>query len=245
MEIYKRDFIDFLLDKEALKIGEFKLKSGRISPYFINTGMFDDGKSIGSLGYYYAAKIADRFKEDFDIIFGPAYKGIPLSVTTTIALSKDFGINKGYAFNRKESKGHGEATKQDIQKNWIVGHKIENNDRILIIDDVFTTGGTKYESIDLLNRVADNLEYPGLIIAVDRQELGGGKSLDSLTKISAIEDFEKKTRIPVDSIVDISEIIDYLWDAQKISASDKQRLEDYLRTYGTEEAKGGLWNGYN
>jgi len=228
MEEYKQRFIDFLLDKEALKIGEFKLKSGRISPYFVNTGMFDDGESIGKLGYFYAAKIADKFGEEFDIVFGPAYKGIPLSVTTTIALSSDFGINKGYSFNRKEPKGHGEATKQ---KNWIVGHKIEDDSRILMIDDVFTTGGTKYESIDLLNSVADNLRYIGLIIAVDREEVGeDGKS--------AIKQFEEKTGIPVDSIVNISEIINYLWDAKKITATDKQRLEEYLKKYGIEEVKG-------
>ena len=222
MEEYKQKFIDFLLDKEALKIGEFTLKSGMISPYFVNTGMFDDGESIGKLGYFYAAKIADKFGEEFDIVFGPAYKGIPLSVTTTIALNRDFGINKGYSFNRKEPKGHGEATKQ---KNWIVGHKIEDGSRILMIDDVFTTGGTKYESIDLLNSVADNLHYVGLIIAVDREEVGeDGKS--------AIKQFEEKTGIPVDSIVSISEIINYLWDAKKITASDKQRLEEYLRKYG-------------
>jgi len=230
MEEYKQRFIDFLLDKEALKIGEFKLKSGRISPYFVNTGMFDDGESIGKLGYFYAAKIADKFGEEFDIVFGPAYKGIPLSVTTTISLSSDFGINKGYSFNRKEPKGHGEAIKQ---KNWIVGHKIEDDSRILMIDDVFTTGGTKYESIDLLNSVADNPHYVGLIIAVDREEVGeDGKS--------AIKQFEEKTGIPVDSIVRISEIINYLWDAKKITASDKQRLEEYLKKYGIEEVKGRL-----
>ena len=231
MEEYKQKFIEFLLDKEALKIGEFKLKSGRISPYFVNTGMFDDGESIGKLGYFYAAKIADKFdSEEFDIIFGPAYKGIPLSVTTTISLSSDFGINKGYSFNRKEPKSHGEATKHDRQKNWIVGHKIEDGSKILIIDDVFTTGGTKYEAIDLLNSIADNLHYIGLIIAVDREEVGeDGKS--------AIKQFEEKTGIPVDSIVSISEIINYLWDAKKITASDKQRLEEYLKKYGIEEVK--------
>lgn len=222
MEEYKQRFIDFLLNKEALKIGEFKLKSGRISPYFVNTGMFDDGESIGKLGYFYAAKIADKFGEEFDIVFGPAYKGIPLSVTTTIALSSDFGINKGYSFNRKEPKGHGDAARQ---KNWIVGHKIEDGSKILMIDDVFTTGGTKYESIDLLNSVAESLRYIGLIIAVDREEVGeDGKS--------AIKQFEEKTGIPVDSIVSISEIINYLWDAKKITASDKQRLEEYLEKYG-------------
>ncbi|MCK4433402.1 MAG: orotate phosphoribosyltransferase, partial [Methanomicrobia archaeon] len=116
------------------------------------------------------------------------------------------------------------------QKNWIVGYKIEDGSKILIIDDVFTTGGTKYEAIDLLDSVADNLRYIGLIIAVDREEVGeDGKS--------AIKQFEEKTGIPVDSIVSISEIINYLWDAKKITASDKQRLEEYLKKYGIEEVK--------
>jgi len=231
MEEYKKEFIDFLLEKNALKIGEFTLKSGRKSPYFVNTGMFDDGASIANLGYFYAAKIADKFEsEDFDIVFGPAYKGIPLSITTTIGLSCNIIGNKSYSFNRKEPKGHGEATKQDKQKNWIVGHKIEDGNRILFVDDVFTTGDTKYESINLLNSVANNLKYVGLIIAVDRQETG-------VDGTNAIKQFEEKTGIPVDSIVNTSEIIDYLWNNKKISEKDKGRLENYLREYGTEEVK--------
>jgi len=234
MKNYKKDFIDFLLKNDALKIGEFELKSGRMSPYFVNTGMFGDGESIGSLGDFYAAKIADKFKtKEFDIIFGPAYKGIPLSVTTAIALNRDFHINKGYAFNRKGPKGHGEATKQEKQKNWIVGHKISDGDKILILDDVFTTGDTKYEAIDLLNSVADNLQYTGLVIAVDRQEVG-------TNGISAIKQFEEKTKIPVDSIVNISEIVEYLGDTKQITKLDKKRLENYLGKYGIEEVRRGL-----
>ncbi len=239
MQAYKKNFIEFLLNKEALKIGEFELKSGRMSPYFINTGMFDDGKSIGKLGYFYAAKIADRFRpEEFDIIFGPAYKGVPLAVTTAIALSKDFDINKGYAFNRKEPKDHGEATKQEAtkqekQKNWIVGHKIKDGDKIIMLDDVFTTGKTKYEAIDLLDSVTDYIYTAGLIIAVDRQEVGTDGT-------SAIQQFEEKTKIPVDSIVSISEIIEYLWSNKRITQPDRQRLEDYLKEFGIEEVRRNL-----
>ncbi len=234
MEAYKEGFIDFFLEKEALKIGEFRLKSGRMSPYFINTGVFDDGESIGELGNSYATKIVDKFKpEEFDIIFGPAYKGISLAVTTAISLSRDFGINKGYAYNRKEPKGHGEATKQDRQKNWLVGSEIKEGSKILMLDDVFTTGDTKYEAIDLLNSVADNLQYTGLIISVDRQEVG-------LDGTSAIKQFEEKTKIPVDSIVNVSEIMEYLWTNQKITQDDKRRIENYLIECGTEGAKKSL-----
>jgi len=234
MEDYKEIFIDFLLKKEALKIGEFKLKSGRMSPYFINTGMFDDGFGIRELGNSYADKIADKFKpEEFDIIFGPAYKGIPLAVATAISLSRDFGINKGYAFNRKEPKGHGEATKEDRQKNWLVGSEIKEGSKILMLDDVVTTGGTKYEAINLLNSVADYLKYPGLVIAVDRQEVGGTEK----SQLSAVEEFQRNTGIAVEPIVTISEIMEHLWGNRKITEDNRRRLESYLIEYGTEEAK--------
>lgn len=234
MDDYKKQFIDLLLKKEALTIGEFELKSGRISPYFINIGMLDNGQSIRKLGNYYAAEIMNKFApEEFDIIFGPAYKSIPLSVTTTIALSGNFDINKGYAFDRKEPKNHGEGTKQEKQKRWIVGHKIEDDNRILMLDDVFTTGNTKNKSIYLLNSLADNLKYIGLVIAVDRQEVG-------LNGINAIKQFEEKTDIPVYSIVTISEIIEHLENTKKIMQPDKQRLEDYLREHGIEEVKKSL-----
>ena len=229
MEEYKEEFIDFLLRKGALGIGEFELRSGRISPHFINTAVFNDGESIAKVGDFYARTIVDNFREeDYDIIFGPAYKGITLSVATAISLQELFSINKGFSYNRKEPKGYGEATKQDKQK-WIVG-KIEDGDRILMVDDVLTTGGTKYEAIDLLNSIADNLEYVGLVIAVDRKEVGpDGKD--------AIKQFEQKTGIPVISIVDILEIKTYLYDKGEISEAELKRIDDYLKKYGNEEVK--------
>ena len=215
MKEYKKEFIEFLLRKGALKIGEFKLKSGRISPYFIDTGAFDDGESIAKLGYFYARTIVDNFREDeYDVIFGPAYKGIPLSVATAISLYEHFKINKGYSFNRKEPKSYGEATEQ---KSRIVG-KIEDGDRILMVDDVLTTGHTKYEAIDLLKSIADNLKFVGLVIAVDRKEVG-------------IKQFEEKTGIPVKPIVDIFEIKSYLAEKEKISEVELKRIEDYLNKF--------------
>ncbi len=230
MEKYKREFIEFLLDKGALTLGEFTLKSGRVSPYFINTGVFGDGKSIERLGYFYAAKIMDTFKENFDILFGPAYKGIPLSVSTAISLHRDFGVKKWYCFDRKEAKGHGEAKKREKQKNWIVGHRIEDGNRILILDDVFTTGATKYDSIELLNSLADDLQYIGLVIAVDRKESdGNGKN--------AIGEFEEKTGIPVESIVDIVEITTHLRKIKRMKEEDEQRIYRYLKKYGVNSVK--------
>ena len=234
MEDYKKEFIDFLLDKGALLINGvklFELNSGRYSPYFINTGKFNDGKSINKIGYFYASEIEKSFDpKEYDKIFGPAYKGIPLCVATVISLSKDFGINKTYVFNRKEPKTYGDATKVDKQKNWIVGDKIEEGDKILLVDDVMTTGNTKYDAIKLLNGIADNLEYVGLIISVDRQEV-------DVHGNEAIKSFEENTGIPVKAITTISEIKDYLWDTKKISEIDKKELESYLAKYGTEEIK--------
>jgi len=230
MKIFKKQFIDFLLQKGALKFGDFKLKSGRMSPYFINTGMFDDGSSIEGLGYFYATLINDVLGDKFDVIFGPAYKGIPLAVATVISLSKDYKINKGYLFDRKEAKTYGEATQEERIKSALVGHKIEKGTRIVIIDDVITTGETKYGAIELLKGLVQDIKFPAMVIAVDRQEVGvDGKS--------AIEEFEQKTKIPVFSIVSVSEIIDYLSQKGQMSPTEKQRLVEYLKQYGVEKVK--------
>jgi len=228
MEKYKEEFIDFLISQEALRFGEFRLKSGRLSPYFVNTGQLNDGYSIDRLGYYFASKITDITSPDnYDIIYGPAYKGIPLSVTTVISLSRDFNIVKPYAFNRKEAKLHGDiSATEDKSKNLIVGKKIEEGNSIIMLDDVFTTGDTKYESLDLLNGIADNLTFPYLIITVDREEVGKDGS-------SATEIFKQKTGIQVESIVTIFEIIQYL----EAKGEDAQPIREYLKNYGTEAVK--------
>ena len=233
MKTFKKQFIDFLLEKGALKFGEFRLKSGRMSPYFINTGMSDDGASIERFGYFYASLIHDVLEDRFDVIFGPAYKGIPLAVATTISLIKDYKINKGYLFNRKEVKTHGEATSEEKIKSALVGHKIESGSRVVMIDDVFTTGDTKYAAIELLNKLADDVKFPALVIAVDRQEVG-------LDGKSAIDNFEQKTKIPVFSIVSVSEIIKCLSEKGQMDPAEKQKMLDYLKQYGTDKIKCGL-----
>jgi len=222
MKQYKKEFINSLLENKALQFGEFELNSRRKTPYFIDIGKFCNGDAIYRLGYFYAAKINDRFdQEEYDLIFGPAYKGIPLSVATAIVLNRDFNIKKRFAFNRKEPKKYGE-------KSSIVG-KICDGDKIILVDDVITTGKTKYDIINLLNSVANNLEYVGLIVSVDRQEIGEiGEN-----GTTAIEKFKKDAGIFVEYIVNISEIINYLWDTKKISKDEKEKIEIYLKKFGT------------
>ena len=235
MQQYKQDFIDFLLESGALKMGsEFKLKSSRSSPYFINVGEFNDGKAISKLGEAYASAIQQHFDPNkIDILFGPSYKGIPLAVTTAIALAES-GHNIGYAFDRKEVKDYGEVTDwADLQKACIVGKTINDNARIILLDDVFTTGTTKYEIINLLNKIACNIQYRAFIIAVNRQEVGvDGKD--------AIATFSQETSIPVISIITISEIYEYLMKKSKLNQKEVEKISNYLRVYGTSDAKTNL-----
>lgn len=220
MERYKEEFIEFLLKTNALKFGEFTLKSGRKSPYFVNTGSFDDGTSVAALGHYYAAKIASF--EGVNVVFGPAYKGISLAVATAVALSKDFGKNVKYCYNRKEEKAHGD-------KGVMVGYALKDGDSVVVVDDVFTTGETKVEAVQLLRSLA-KVNIKAIVIAVDRQEKGvDGKN--------AIQEFVQAQGVPVHSIVTVREIVEYLHNRKvggvvHIDDGRKLEMELYLKEYG-------------
>jgi len=222
MQEYKKEFIEFLVKKQALQFGDFTLKSKRQSPYFINTGVFETGESIAKLGYFYASLIKDEFNDNFDVIFGPAYKGISLAITTVISLQNDFGLNKYYTFNRKETKDHGD-------KKITVGHKLNDGDKVILIDDVITDGGTKFETVELINSLA-KVDYVGLIVAVNRQE----KTEDN---IDAFKNIEEKLNLPVKAIVSINEIVEYLTgkeiDGQVYLSKEKSNeIKEYLKQYG-------------
>jgi orotate phosphoribosyltransferase len=224
MEKLKQRFIELIVECEALKFGEFKLKSGRIAPWFFNLGSIYNGKNISKLGDLYAEAIKEKFGEDFDVVFGPAYKGIPLALSIVISLSKNYNINKGYSFDRKEAKEHGD-------KGVIVGHPINDGTRIILVDDVMTTGKTKDDVIALLNSIA-KVKFVGLVIGVDRQEV------DDEGKV-AVEEFEKKYKIPVKPIITLKDIIDVLYNKKingrvYIDDNIKQKLDEYVEKYGAK-----------
>jgi len=211
MEQYQNDFLDFMLEIGALKFGEFTLKSGRVSPYFFNAGQFNQGNHLSRLGQFYAQAIeASGIK--FDVLFGPAYKGIPLAAATAIALKDSFCRSVPYSFNRKEAKDHGEGGN-------IVGHPLEGD--ILIIDDVITAGTAIGEAKDIID--ANGAKTKGVVVALDRQEKGKGE-------LSAIQEAEQNFGITVVSIINLSHIVDYLK-----ANNDKNiisRIESYRSQYG-------------
>lgn len=186
--------IEFLARSGAVKFGEFTLKSGRESPYFISTGVLSSGLASYELGKHFAKKIQEAHGDKFDAVFGPAYKGIPLAVSTSIALAKEHGINKGWLFDRKERKLHGD-------RGAFVGAELDHGAKIIMVDDVMTTGGTKLEAMDMLEK-ALKAELVGIIIAVDRQEKARRKS--------AVEEFTEETGVPIHSLTTISDIFGHL-----------------------------------
>ncbi len=211
MEQYQKDFVDFTLETGVLKFGEFTLKSGRVSPYFFNAGLFNTGSHLSELGKFYAQAIeASDLK--FDVLFGPAYKGIPLASAASIALNDSFNRNVPYSFNRKEAKDHGEGGS-------IVGHPLEGD--VLIIDDVITAGTAIHEAQEIIQ--SSGATAKGVIVALDRQEKGKGE-------LSAIQEVEKVFGIRVLSIISLTHIIDYL----KSNNDSKilTQIESYRSQYG-------------
>jgi orotate phosphoribosyltransferase len=211
MQDYQREFLDFALDVGVLRFGEFTLKSGRISPYFFNAGLFNTGASLARLGRYYAQAIIDSGIE-FDVLYGPAYKGIPLAAATAAALYDHHAIDIPYAFNRKEAKDHGEG-------GIIVGHPLQG--RVLIIDDVISAGTSVRESVETIQ--AEQATPAGVIIALDRQERGQGQR-------SAIQEVESDYGMPVSAIVRLQQLIEYLREKNDLAALE--RIEAYREAYG-------------
>ena len=209
----QEDFIKFCISKKVLKFGDFTLKSGRQSPYFFTTGMFDTGADIQRLGEFYAQSIMDMQLE-FDVLFGPAYKGIPLCISTTIALSQKFGRNVAYNFNRKQKKTYGDA--QDT-----VGASITNQ-RVLLIDDVTTRGTAVEESLELFK--THNAKLVGVIIALDREEKGR-------TELGTCKEISQKHNIPVQSIIKLQHLLKYVSNNPEYQKY-LPHIEEYLATYG-------------
>ena len=212
MKPYQREFIDFVIATNVLRFGEFTLKSGRISPYFFNSGLFNSGASIARLGRYYAAAI-ESSGIGYDMIFGPAYKGIPLATSTAIALADHHGRDLPYAFNRKEAKDHGEG-------GTIVGAPLAG--RVLIIDDVISAGTSVRESIQMIE--AAGATTVGVAIALDRQERGQGRT-------SAIQEVEQQFGLQVSSIVTLDDLVNYLQDRPG-QLDDHTRINHYREQYG-------------
>lgn len=218
---YKEDFIKFLVQCNALKFGEFELKSGRIAPYFINTGMFDTGLKIKKLGLFYAKAVKEHFADSFDGIYGPAYKGIPLCISTAQALS-DMGMDKGYVFNRKEAKAYAD-------KSLVVGMPLKKESRLILVDDVITSGKAIQESLEVLKK-CNHPNICGIIISVNRQEKGR-------TDKNALKEVEQNLGIPIHAIVTITQIKDFLHNRKidgKILLDDAMllKINGYLKEYG-------------
>ncbi|MBK9132767.1 MAG: orotate phosphoribosyltransferase [Gammaproteobacteria bacterium] len=214
MQDYQQAFLDFAIARGVLRFGEFTLKSGRLSPYFFNSGLFDDGDAIAELGRYYAAAIRGSGLA-FDMLYGPAYKGIPLVVATAIALSDRHGVNVPYAFNRKEAKDHGEG-------GIIVGHALTG--RVLIIDDVISAGTSVRESVDIIRN--SGATVAGVAISLDRQERGKNTQ-------SAIQEVESQFGIKVVSIANLDTLIRYLSKRDDLGPV-LERIEAYRKEYGAK-----------
>ena len=211
METYKQQFIEFMVASDALTFGEFVTKSGRQTPYFINSGNFADGPRISQLGEWYARAINARIGSGCDNLYGPAYKGIPLAVTTAVALWDLFQHRVTYTFNRKEEKAHGE-------KGALVGHRYVGGEKVLLIEDVVTAGTSVRESLTLLKAITD-VEIVGVIVSVDRQERGQGER-------SALDELQDELGIPTCAIVTLDEIIEHL-DGREIAG--RVLIDDEMR----------------
>lgn len=223
MEQYKQEFIEFMVDSRVLKFGDFTLKSGRKSPFFMNAGAYVTGTQLRKLGEYYAKAIHDNFGDDFDVLFGPAYKGIPLSVATTMAYSELYGKDIRYCSNRKEIKDHGDV-------GILLGSSIKDGDRVVIIEDVTTSGKSIEETFPII-KAQGNVEIKGLMVSLNRMEKGLGG------KVSALAEIKEKYGIEARAIVTMQEVIEHLYNRPyqgQIYIDDtlKAAIDKYYETYG-------------
>ena len=224
MEQYKQEFIEFMVDSQVLKFGEFTLKSGRKSPFFMNAGAYVTGSQLRKLGEYYAKAIHDNYGLDFDVLFGPAYKGIPLSVATTMAISELYGKEIRYCSNRKEVKDHGDT-------GILLGSKLKDGDRVVIIEDVTTSGKSIEETLPIIKAQAD-VEIKGLMVSLNRMEKGQGEK-------SALIEIKEKYGFDANAIVTMAEVVEYLYNKEykgKVYIDDtlKAAIDAYYETYGAK-----------
>lgn len=225
MEAYKQEFIEFMVDSQVLKFGEFTLKSGRKSPFFMNAGAYVTGTQLRKLGRYYAEAIHENFGDDFDVLFGPAYKGIPLSVAATIAYSELYGKDIRYCSNRKEVKDHGDV-------GILLGSSLKDGDRVVIIEDVTTSGKSIEETFPILREQAD-VEIRGLMVSLNRMEKGLGGT------VSALEEIKEKYGFEARAIVTMQEVIESLYNRPYngqvyIDDTIKAAIDKYYETYGAK-----------
>ncbi|MCI8465092.1 MAG: orotate phosphoribosyltransferase [Lachnospiraceae bacterium] len=225
MEAYKREFIEFMVDCKVLKFGDFVTKSGRKTPFFINTGFYRTGGQLKRLGSYYAKAIKDKFGTAFDVLFGPAYKGIPLSTAAVIALSEEYGADIRYCSNRKEVKDHGD-------RGILLGGPVGDGDRVVIIEDVTTAGTSIEETLPIL-KAQGAVDVLGLVVSVDRMERGQGKK-------SALKEIHEKYGLQTTAIVTMAEVIEHLYNRPyqgEIIIDDtlKSAIDAYYEQYGAEE----------
>lgn len=219
MERYKKEFVDFMLDSKVLKFGDFTLKSGRKSPFFMNAGLYVTGSQLMKLGEYYAQAIHNTYGDDFDVVFGPAYKGIPISVTTAIAYHNLYGKEIRYTSNRKEAKDHGDA-------GMLLGSPLYDGDRVVVVEDVTTSGKSMEETIPIIKAEAD-IKIVGLMVSLNRCERGKGDK-GALDEIKDLYGFDTA------AIVSMDEIVDYLVEREVIDSELKQRIDDYYEMYGVK-----------
>lgn len=224
MEAYKAEFIEFMVDSQVLKFGDFTLKSGRKSPFFMNAGSYVTGTQLLKLGEYYAKAIHDNYGLDFDVLFGPAYKGIPLSVATTMAISQLYGRDIKYCSNRKEVKDHGDT-------GILLGSPIKDGDRVVIIEDVTTSGKSIEETFPIIKAQAD-VEILGLMVSLNRMEKGKGEK-------SALEEIKEKYGFGANAIVSMADVVEHLYNKEYkgniiIDDNLKASIDAYYEQYGVK-----------